>query len=836
MKTLSAFPAAAVLLAAVLFSSCAKSGGHGEVRVGIAGTHGQWQRLDQALERMGEPFRVVELITAESLAGIELLILPRGAFAVDAAGTASSNHILTAWVRDGGCLLAFGISDKNYSADFLPHEIRFAAEDPSGWGNIDYSEQIADTTHPIFNRPHRLRYLAGLEEPSRVTYTAPEWTVLLAKNGEHPTFDYKLDNPPNDVGSIFESAVGDGHVLVCQPLIDLYHAGNASIVPHPLEGGVLLFENVVEYMKQRAAGASLPVASIRVEPSHGPAGAEVRFRAEFENGGRAAGCSWDFGDGGTAEGIEVEHAYASAGTFQVTARVVSADGRADHAAGRVVAGPAEERRWNDLLVDAFMHRYYPDPGRVGPNYRTALVLSGMLDVYERSGDPELLEYLQGFFRKRLIERWDNRPFKDDMTPDHNFVDLYSLMAPAWRIFRITGDSTYVRMAREVWRQSLAVDHALPRELLWSPHGWGGRRAIVDFTYFKCQLRGVAWEDSGEQALLDEAAVQMVRFAEYFQDPADSLFFMAIDMDHQAYFTSPERPSGLNDSKWNRADGWVALAFTELMTRLDRNHPLWERLEDIVRQFFTGLIHAQDPETGLWALVVDRRDYPGMWFETTGTSMFVYSICRLVEAGVLPEEPYLDCARRGYNGLQQRIGMGHRDYPYISDACQGTMPRLDLDRWLTAHRRDNDLHVIGPYLMAEEAIWRVAPPDVAVIGNLKQAGSLAGQTLNLAGAAFFQVPDLYCAPGLDRFRAVVVERGALECNTANIAAYPGKLAEYVENGGTLLFFEQENANWIEQTFPGLAGNLETAATEARGIKHGRGRVFYLRDYSELAGIL
>ncbi len=827
---------ALVTLAVCLLCSCSGQTPADGVRIAIAGTPDQFNRLDLALERMAEPFSVVDSISSESLAGIDLLILPQGAFANDAAGVRSRNGLLTDWVRGGGCLLVFAISDRDFAPGLLPHEIRFAPEDPSGWGDYDFSEQIADTTHPIFNRPHRLRYLAGLEEPSRVEYTAPQWTVLLAKNGGHPSSDYKLDNPSNDVGSIFETASGKGRVLVCQPMIERYHAGNAAIVPHPLEGGVLLFENVVEYMKQSAAGTELPLATLSAVPSHGPTGKKISLSAGIGNGKKPVACRWDFGDGTTGEGVSAEHAYEQPGTYWVKAAVTSAGGLTDHAACRVVVGPARELRWADQLVDAFMHRYYPDPGLVKPNYRTALVLTGLLDVYERSGNVEILEYVQGFFRKRLIERWENRPYKGETQPGHDFVDLYSLMSPAWRVFKITGDSTYLRMAREVWAQSLAIDHSLPRDLLWSPFGWGGRRAIVDFTYFKSQLRGSAWEDSRDPALLDESATQMARFASYFQDPSDSLFFMAIDMDHRAYFTSPERPSGLNDSKWNRADGWVALALTELMTRLDRKHPKWNELQDIVTRFFTGLIHAQDPETGLWALVVDRRDYPGMWLETTGSSMYVYSICKLVEAGVLPAKPFLDCARRGYNGLQQRLGLGHWDYPYLSDACQGTLPRMDLSSWLTTHRNDNDFHVIGPFLMAEEALWRVAPPEVAVIGELKAPESLVGQALNVGGLYFFSVPELYNSPDLGRFRALIIERGAVDHNTADVAAYPEKLVEYVENGGTLLLFEQKNTRWVEQTFPGLDGNLEIAATETRATKHGSGRVFYLKDYSKLDEIL
>jgi len=270
-----------------------------------------------------------------------------------------------------------------------------------------------------------------------------------------------------------------------------------------------------------------------------------------------------------------------------------------------------------------------------------------------------------------------------------------------------------------------------------------------------------------------------------------------------------------------------------MTRLVTNHPYRAELEDIVKQFFTGVIHAQDPETGLWALVIDQRDYPGMWLETTGSSMFVYSICRLVEAGVLPADPYLACARRGYNGLQQRIGLGHQNYPYLSDACQGTAPRLDLNRWIQSHRQDNNFHVFGPFLSAEEALWRLSPPETAIIGDLKASENLSGQILNVGGSFFFNIPELFTSPELTQFQTLIIERNAIDNNHANVAAYPEKLTAFVNQGGTLFMFEQENKDWLIQAFsefkPILKPDNEEKIVE---ITFGEGRIFYCKDYPEL----
>jgi len=770
-------------------------------RIGVIGEKSRLQRLDEALERMGQPFEVIGAVEPAALEKYDLVVLGRGAYADRQTGLADNYSALLDYVRSGGSLLVFGLEQRSYRKEFLPFEIRFAAEDPSGWGNVDFSEEIAAPDHPIFNLPHKLTYLAGLEESSRTAFTAPEWRILLAKDPRHPVFDHKLDRLDNSVGSIFEADYGSGHIFVCQPLIDLYYAEKTSIVPHPLEQGVLLFENVVEYMKSKSAGRNLPLVIAQASPNRGPPGKPVRFIARVGSGAKSPfSWSWDFGDGTQSSEPAAEHVYGRDGIYWATVTVTDSEGAVDRSACRVQIGPAKPMRWADYLVGMQMHRYYPDAGNVGLNYRTALMLSGMLDVYERTADPEIIDYIASFFHKRLINRWDSRPFKGNMQPSGDFVDIYSLMASGYRMYKITGEKIYLDMCREVWDQSLKVDSALPPGSLWSPWPWHGRKAIVDFTYFKAHMRALIWEQTGNTALLDEAAGQMILFTETFMDPSDSLFFMAVDLDRKEYFTSVDRPSGLNDSKWGRANGWIALALTELIARLPENHSERKRLVKIIRTFFTGLVHAQDPDTGLWALITDKLDYPGMWLETTSTSMFVYSLCRLVELGVLPEEPFTSTARRGYNGLQQRIKLGAFSYPYLSDCCQGTAPRIHLARWLQAHRHDNDYHALGPFLMAEEALWRLAPPDAAVIGTLRPGQSTLGIALNRAGFFFHQIPSLYTAVNLGSFSRIFVDKGAFERNDADLRAYARLLPEFARSGGTVVYFSQEDTQGLLQALP------------------------------------
>ena len=122
------------------------------------------------------------------------------------------------------------------------------------------------------------------------------------------------------------------------------------------------------------------------------------------------------------------------------------------------------------------------------------------------------------------------------------------------------------------------------------------------------------------------------------------------------------------------------------------------------------------------------------------------------------------------------------------------------RWLEAHRHDNDFHVVGPFLMAEEAVWGVAPPEVAVVGTLRPGQSRLGPVLNRAGLYFYQIPNMYTAGDLGIFKAIVVDKGALDRNDADIKAYYETLMDYAARGGTLVYFSQEDEQLLLKALP------------------------------------
>ena len=308
-------------------------------RIAVIGSGERSLAACRALWNMGQVCDTLSAVDPARLEHYPVAILGRDAMeGLDSTESAAGFAALTEYAHRGGTLIVFGLNPGIWREGSFPADIKFATGDPSGWGNYDFSEEIAIPEHPLFNFPHHLDYLAGLEEIDRIIATGSDCRILLAKDSLHPEQAAYAAQTVNDVGSIFEIECGAGRILVCQPILELYYAGGAGVVPHPLEGGLLLFENLIEYARTLAAGEQLPVVGLRALPAICAPGDTVRF--EIESNDELAGFEWDFGDGTRAGGQSPTHVFRAAGEYLVRVKALGSKGTAARAACRVEVAQA----------------------------------------------------------------------------------------------------------------------------------------------------------------------------------------------------------------------------------------------------------------------------------------------------------------------------------------------------------------------------------------------------------------------------------------------------------------------------------------------------------------
>ena len=148
--------------------------------------------------------------------------------------------------------------------------------------------------------------------------------------------------------------------------------------------------------------------------------------------------------------------------------------------------------------------------------------------------------------------------------------------------------------------------------------------------------------------------------------------------------------------WGRANGWCALAMTELLAELPADYPGRDKVLHYYRQLLRGAVEQQDA-SGLWHNVLDRHD---TYLETSASAMFVYALARGVNERWL-SPIYGPPAIIGWNGLASRVLPDGR----VGGICEGTTYASDFT-YYTYRGAGSDTLFVGPVLYAGAEVIRL----------------------------------------------------------------------------------------------------------------------------------
>ena len=209
---------------------------------------------------------------------------------------------------------------------------------------------------------------------------------------------------------------------------------------------------------------------------------------------------------------------------------------------------------------------------------------------------------------------------------------------------------------------------------------------ADDLYMSVPFLARMGKTTGDNKYFDDAIKQVVNFTRYLYDPQTGLFF------HCYYNTIGQ--NGV--AHWGRANGWVAVAQTELLNNLPANHPRRKELINLLLKDIIGFSRWQD-QTGLWHQVLDRYD---SYLETSVTAMYVYAIARAVNEGWI-EKGYINVARVGWAALANKITPDGQ----MPDVCVGTGIEEDIKFYYNRPIQLNDTHGLGAFLLAGTEMLR-----------------------------------------------------------------------------------------------------------------------------------
>jgi rhamnogalacturonyl hydrolase YesR len=101
---------------------------------------------------------------------------------------------------------------------------------------------------------------------------------------------------------------------------------------------------------------------------------------------------------------------------------------------------------------------------------------------------------------------------------------------------------------------------------------------------------------------------------------------------------------------------------------------------------------------MWLQLIDDT---GSWPETSGSSMFTYSMITGVKNGWLDKKIYGPAARKAWLALVSYIDSNGD----VRDVCEGTDKKNDRQHYLDRKRITGDLHGQAPVLWCASALLR-----------------------------------------------------------------------------------------------------------------------------------
>lgn len=167
-----------------------------------------------------------------------------------------------------------------------------------------------------------------------------------------------------------------------------------------------------------------------------------------------------------------------------------------------------------------------------------------------------------------------------------------------------------------------------------------------------------------EADLNDVVKQFVLMEQHTRDPKTGLLYHGWDESKQQRWAS--RRTGASPTFWSRSMGWYGMALVDTLPYIPESNPGHAQLVEILNRLAKALVKYQDPKTGVWYQVTDKRGAKGNYAESSGSAMFVYMLAKGVRLGYLPTT-YLKAVQLGYEGIGKQ---------FVSWSSDGTITLKD----------------------------------------------------------------------------------------------------------------------------------------------------------------
>ena len=257
------------------------------------------------------------------------------------------------------------------------------------------------------------------------------------------------------------------------------------------------------------------------------------------------------------------------------------------------------------------------------NYKDDLCIIGAADLAAATGNVEWNRYITENAYWLMAEDGTVANWKEG----ENNIDKVSF-GKSLRILRdLTGDARYAAAVEK------AYDFLKQYPRTESGNFWHKdiypNQVWLDGLYMAMPFYAKTLTENGEERW-DDILDQFQSAHRLLWDENLGLYVHGCDVSRQADWADPE--TGRSECVWSRAEGWFLMALIDVYELAVDHTPRAKELGELLKNAVRGLLPYQDPETGMIYQVVEQKEYPGNYLETSGSAMIAYALMKGARLG------------------------------------------------------------------------------------------------------------------------------------------------------------------------------------------------------------
>ena len=356
---------------------------------------------------------------------------------------------------------------------------------------------------------------------------------------------------------------------------------------------------------------------------------------------------------------------------------------------------AEKPMWNkELVLEKKPNKW---------NYIDGCMITALLALYEIKGEERYFNFAKAFVdyfvqEDGSIKTYDIKEYNlDNINTASNLFYLYDK----------TGEEKYKKAIEHV-RQQLESMPRTKEGSFWHKNIYPNQ-VWLDGLYM-AQPFYMRYETVFNRMENCQDVIKQFKNVErLMRDEKTGLYYHGYDESREMYWADPV--TGRSPNFWLRSMGWFTLALVETAQATDETLYYEKRyLIGLLEGLLDSLAPYQD-ESGMFYQVVDKKDFPGNYLETSGTALISYAILKAVRLGFISPK-YAPMGEKAFTGIMDKYLSKNEDGTLkLGGICLvaglGGKNRRDgsVEYYLSEPVVENEAKGVAPFLLAYTEIIR-----------------------------------------------------------------------------------------------------------------------------------